>query len=159
MQKSCTIHENISTNVSCSVCEKPICTKCMVYAPVGIKCKNCATSPNVLGIRRYTLTLILLLSTLVSYPLYFLTIWLIPIYNFPFIGIVYILPAVITSVLALRIFKTGLYYKSRIMVLTGVCVGFIASWGTYFLFAGTPPMILIWHWLTIIFGLLFILRR
>jgi hypothetical protein len=31
--------------VSCSNCERPICTDCMVYTPVGIKCPECARLP------------------------------------------------------------------------------------------------------------------
>jgi len=31
--------------VSCSNCERPICTDCMVYTPVGIKCPDCARLP------------------------------------------------------------------------------------------------------------------
>jgi hypothetical protein len=31
--------------VSCSNCERPICTDCMVYTPVGIKCPDCARQP------------------------------------------------------------------------------------------------------------------
>jgi hypothetical protein len=31
--------------VSCANCERPICTDCMVYTPVGIKCPECARMP------------------------------------------------------------------------------------------------------------------
>ena len=31
--------------MSCSNCERPICTDCMVYTPVGIKCPECARLP------------------------------------------------------------------------------------------------------------------
>ena len=31
--------------MSCSNCERPICTDCMVYTPVGIKCPDCARLP------------------------------------------------------------------------------------------------------------------
>ena len=31
--------------MSCATCERPICTDCMVYTPVGIKCPECARMP------------------------------------------------------------------------------------------------------------------
>lgn len=31
--------------VSCSSCGKPLCPDCMVFAPVGIKCRECARTP------------------------------------------------------------------------------------------------------------------
>ena len=38
----CAKHPNIETNLACGKCGKPICTKCMVQTPVGIRCKDCA---------------------------------------------------------------------------------------------------------------------
>jgi membrane associated rhomboid family serine protease len=38
----CYRHPNRETGVRCSNCERPICTDCMVYAAVGIKCPECA---------------------------------------------------------------------------------------------------------------------
>jgi membrane associated rhomboid family serine protease len=38
----CYRHPNRETGVSCSNCGRPICTDCMVYAAVGIKCPECA---------------------------------------------------------------------------------------------------------------------
>lgn len=38
----CANHPDRPTRVSCSTCAKPICHECMVYAPVGIKCRECA---------------------------------------------------------------------------------------------------------------------
>jgi len=37
--------------VSCSNCERPICTDCMVYTPVGIKCPECARLPRSAVVR------------------------------------------------------------------------------------------------------------
>ena len=31
--------------MSCANCERPICTDCMVYTSVGIKCPECARQP------------------------------------------------------------------------------------------------------------------
>ena len=38
----CYRHPGRETAVRCSNCERPICTDCMVYAAVGIKCPECA---------------------------------------------------------------------------------------------------------------------
>ena len=44
-QAVCYRHPSRETAVSCSNCERPICTDCMVYTPVGIKCPECARQP------------------------------------------------------------------------------------------------------------------
>ena len=41
----CANHPSVETLVSCSNCGKPICTDCMVHAPVGVKCRECARMP------------------------------------------------------------------------------------------------------------------
>ncbi len=38
----CEKHPNTETNMECAECGRPICPACMVYAPVGIKCADCA---------------------------------------------------------------------------------------------------------------------
>jgi B-box zinc finger len=41
----CANHPTVETLVSCSTCGKPICPDCMVHAPVGVKCRECARMP------------------------------------------------------------------------------------------------------------------
>lgn len=41
----CYRHPSVETGVACSNCERPICTDCMVYTAVGIKCPECAGQP------------------------------------------------------------------------------------------------------------------
>ena len=41
----CYRHPNTETAVTCSDCGRPICTECMVFAAVGIKCPECAGQP------------------------------------------------------------------------------------------------------------------
>jgi hypothetical protein len=41
----CANHPKVETGVRCSECGKPICPDCMVQAPVGIKCRECARMP------------------------------------------------------------------------------------------------------------------
>ena len=42
---TCYRHPGTETAVSCSNCGRPICTECMVFASVGIKCPECAGQP------------------------------------------------------------------------------------------------------------------
>jgi membrane associated rhomboid family serine protease len=41
----CYRHPRTETAVACSSCGRPICTECMVFAAVGIKCPECAGQP------------------------------------------------------------------------------------------------------------------
>jgi membrane associated rhomboid family serine protease len=41
----CYRHPGTETAVACSSCGRPICTDCMVFAAVGIKCPECAGQP------------------------------------------------------------------------------------------------------------------
>jgi membrane associated rhomboid family serine protease len=41
----CYRHPRAETAVSCSNCGRPICTDCMVFSAVGIKCPECAGTP------------------------------------------------------------------------------------------------------------------
>lgn len=38
----CYRHPKVSTNLSCGRCERPICTKCAIMGPAGIRCPDCA---------------------------------------------------------------------------------------------------------------------
>jgi hypothetical protein len=42
---ACYRHPRRETSISCSDCGRPICTDCMVYGAVGIKCPECARLP------------------------------------------------------------------------------------------------------------------
>ena len=48
----CYRHPDRPTGLSCSECGRPICTECMVFAAVGIKCPECAGQPT--GIKKAT---------------------------------------------------------------------------------------------------------
>jgi membrane associated rhomboid family serine protease len=41
----CYRHPDRETGLSCSVCERPICTECMTMAPVGIRCPDHSGKP------------------------------------------------------------------------------------------------------------------
>ena len=38
----CARHRDTETNLRCGRCDELICPQCMVHAPVGIRCPNCA---------------------------------------------------------------------------------------------------------------------
>jgi hypothetical protein len=38
----CSKHKKEPTRVSCGRCEKPICHKCTVLGPAGVRCRECA---------------------------------------------------------------------------------------------------------------------
>ncbi len=38
----CAKHPSVETNLTCGKCGTPICPKCMIQAPVGIRCAECA---------------------------------------------------------------------------------------------------------------------
>lgn len=41
LQSTCP-RDGVATNISCSRCGDPICPQCMVYTPVGNKCRDCS---------------------------------------------------------------------------------------------------------------------
>jgi membrane associated rhomboid family serine protease len=41
----CYRHPRVETGVRCSDCGRPICTDCMVFGPVGIRCPECSGQP------------------------------------------------------------------------------------------------------------------
>jgi hypothetical protein len=41
-QVPCTYHPEVQTGLRCSRCGKPICPKCAVRTPVGLRCPDCA---------------------------------------------------------------------------------------------------------------------
>jgi membrane associated rhomboid family serine protease len=51
---TCYRHPDRETGLSCSVCERPICTDCATFAPVGIRCPEHSGKPQ--GIEKVTST-------------------------------------------------------------------------------------------------------
>lgn len=39
----CYRHPKVETNVACGRCEKPICARCMVSGPAGMRCPDCSS--------------------------------------------------------------------------------------------------------------------
>ena len=40
----CKRHPEVETSVSCGRCDDPICPRCIVHAPVGVRCPDCGKS-------------------------------------------------------------------------------------------------------------------
>ena len=40
----CAKHPETSTNLRCGRCEQPVCPRCMVHSPVGVRCAECGQS-------------------------------------------------------------------------------------------------------------------
>jgi hypothetical protein len=38
----CHWHPKVATSLSCGRCERPVCTKCVVIGPAGVRCKECS---------------------------------------------------------------------------------------------------------------------
>ena len=38
----CATHPSVETELACGKCGKPICPRCLVYTPVGTRCRDCA---------------------------------------------------------------------------------------------------------------------
>lgn len=38
----CTFHPHVETMLRCGRCERPLCSRCVVQTPVGIRCRDCA---------------------------------------------------------------------------------------------------------------------
>ena len=38
----CATHRDTETNLACGRCEEPVCPRCMVHGPVGVRCQSCA---------------------------------------------------------------------------------------------------------------------
>jgi hypothetical protein len=47
----CYKHKHEVTRVTCGRCEKPICVKCLVISPAGVRCKMCASHKTPIRMR------------------------------------------------------------------------------------------------------------
>ena len=59
----CERHKKTPTNVRCGRCDTPVCPRCLVFAPVGVRCRDCG-KPTKLP--QYQVSLPLLLRTLAA---------------------------------------------------------------------------------------------
>ncbi len=54
----CSRHKDTQTNLRCGRCDTPVCPKCMVHAPVGVRCPDCG-KPTALPISQVSTPLLL----------------------------------------------------------------------------------------------------
>jgi len=54
----CATHPSVETELACGKCGKPICPRCLVYTPVGTRCRTCA---NVRRLPQYNISTVYLL--------------------------------------------------------------------------------------------------
>lgn len=47
----CAKHKKEPTRVTCGRCEKPICHKCMIVGPAGVRCRDCGRRKKPLRLR------------------------------------------------------------------------------------------------------------
>lgn len=49
---TCDRHPSVETRLRCATCETPICPRCAVDAPIGMRCPTCAKPDRSGGLRR-----------------------------------------------------------------------------------------------------------
>lgn len=49
---ACARHPDVETGLACSRCDDPICPRCAVEAPIGMRCPSCAKPDRRGGLRR-----------------------------------------------------------------------------------------------------------
>lgn len=49
---TCARHPSVETRLRCSSCDTPICPRCAVEAPIGMRCPDCARPAGGGGLRR-----------------------------------------------------------------------------------------------------------
>lgn len=49
---SCARHPAVETRLRCATCDTPICPRCAVDAPIGMRCPDCARPSRTGGLRR-----------------------------------------------------------------------------------------------------------
>lgn len=48
----CARHRDVETRLRCAVCDTPICPRCAVEAPIGLRCPDCGRPDRGGGLRR-----------------------------------------------------------------------------------------------------------
>ena len=109
----CANHPDRETLVHCSSCGKPICPDCMVYSPVGVKCRQCAKLPRsalvTLRGRRLAVTIAAAVGagTVIGFAYYFL----LGLVNFFFLA--FFVAAGMGYVVAEGVLRASRYYRGK----------------------------------------------
>lgn len=109
----CANHPGRETLVHCSSCGKPICPDCMVYSPVGLKCRQCAKLPRsalvMLKGRRLALTIAAAIGagTVIGFAYYFV----LGLLGFFFLA--FFVAAAMGYVVAEAVLRASRYYHGK----------------------------------------------
>ena len=130
----CRRHKDIETSVSCARCGDPICPSCMVHAPVGVRCLDCARSRPIPTFDVSTPFLLRAIGAgiAVSLPgaaVIIGVIWFIPL--------PYFIPAILIAALGYGIgesisLATNRKRGTRLKLVSGVCMLIGFTLVTYF---------------------------
>ena len=148
----CANHPTIETLLRCSKCDKPICARCGIYTPVGIRCRECAQlrrPPSyVVGPLHY------LLAAVVALPLSFLAGLVMQRVGF---FLAFFLGAAVGGLVAEAVLRVTRGKRGRpLAALVCVCIvaGALASAGASTLAWSGAPLAALLAWRNLL-GLLF----
>lgn len=130
----CRRHKDTETSVSCGRCGDPICPSCMVHAPVGVRCLDCARARPLPTFDVSTPFLLRAIGAGVAVSLLGAAIVIGVIWFFP---LPYFIPAILIAALGYGIgesisLATNRKRGTRLKLVSGVCmlIGFTLI--TYF---------------------------
>jgi MFS family permease len=126
----CANHPNVETLVSCSTCGKPICTDCMVHAPVGVKCRDCARMPRSALVRlKPQKAAMAIAATLGAALLIGVALAALNGTGFGFFG--FLIAFAVGAVMAEIVTRTSGYYRGResgIIAAAGSLLAYVVAW-------------------------------
>jgi MFS family permease len=109
----CASHPDRETLVHCNSCGRPVCPDCMVYSPVGVKCKQCAKQPRsalvTLKGRKLVLTIAAAIGagTVIGFAYYFV----LGLVGFFFLA--FFAAAAMGYVVAEAVLRASRYYRGK----------------------------------------------
>ena len=126
----CANHPNVETLVSCSSCGKPICTDCMVHAPVGVKCRDCARMPRSALVRlKPQKAAVAIAATLGAALLIGVALAALNGTGFGFFG--FLIAFAVGAVMAEIVTRTSGYYRGResgAIAAGGSLLAYVVAW-------------------------------
>ena len=133
----CAHHRDITTNLRCGRCDTPVCPRCRVHGPVGIRCLDCGRPPQLPQYQVSTLQLLRAMGASLGMGIFggFILLFL------PLYGIFYL---IVTAGFGLIVAEMTSYAanskrgpKIAIIAVVGTIVGhvlMVVFWGTVSLF-------------------------
>lgn len=123
----CVNHPSVMTVVACGKCGSHICPKCMIFTPVGVRCRTCAQVRKApqFDVSADRLTLAALAGLVTS-----VVAWLIALEAFFFIWLLSILVGLAVGEVASRVAKRRVNRALEIAVGLDIVLGFLAV-GTF----------------------------